>query len=169
MRATMFFSCCLAGVTAAENRVDWKVNRTERHGLQNLRFGKNGSTVVSLTCAARSSIDEPPVVTVVSNASFTLSVSYQGGRAERVVPEGTTTWTVEAVSGAKTGLLRHYRSANANGLLLQSFAGRRVYATRRPVALYTLKGELIGSVDRSAMGGPAGVVHYREFDAKDAL
>jgi len=166
----------IIGITpnAVENRVDWKINRIERHGLRNLHFGKNGSTVMSLTCAARTSLDQPPVLTIESNASFTLAVSFAGGRAERVVTAGTTTWTVEPASGAVTGMRQTCRRGNVNGLLQPSPVPARLVgdANPRALAIYSLKGAFITSIsgaDVLTIRRLPRAVYYGEARPRDAL
>jgi|GEM_PF-21655 len=70
---------------AAENRLTWRVRRTDRHGIQNLRFG---GTIVSVVCAARPSAENPAAITVETNNSFELHVILNGKETRRALERG---------------------------------------------------------------------------------
>lgn len=59
------------------NRLVWRVDLTDEFGVKQYPFGVNG--LINLHCKARKSKKDKPVVTVVSNTNFTLSVIWAGG------------------------------------------------------------------------------------------
>jgi len=59
------------------NRLVWRVDLTDEFGVRQYPFGVNG--LINLHCKARKSKKDKPVVTVVSNTNFTLSVIWGGG------------------------------------------------------------------------------------------
>lgn len=57
---------------ASENKITWYVNLTERHGIEQYPFGKDGE--LSLICEERKSKDEEPQINIKSNIPLTLDV-----------------------------------------------------------------------------------------------
>ncbi len=72
-------------VDAPANTVTWRVRQTERHGIENLRFGEH---VASLVCEARARADDPCSMTVTSDGSFRLVVQLPWGAFSRDVHSG---------------------------------------------------------------------------------
>lgn len=61
-------------VCAPTQTVTWRITRTDRHGITNLRLG---STTVDLLCASRPALTAPCALTATSTAPFTLVVHRQ--------------------------------------------------------------------------------------------
>jgi len=59
------------------NRIEWDVRLTEKHGILRYPFGKRGWA--HLTCERRRSRSEEPVVRAVSDVPLTLTVRWPGG------------------------------------------------------------------------------------------
>ena len=59
------------------NRLVWRVDLTDEFGVRQYPFGVNG--LINLHCKARKSKKDKPVVTVLSNTNFTLSIIWGGG------------------------------------------------------------------------------------------
>ncbi|MDD6800436.1 MAG: trehalase family glycosidase [Firmicutes bacterium] len=64
---------------AAENKITWYINRTEKHGVKNYPLGNDA--VLDLICEARGSSDEKPVISVKTNVPVTVEIIY-GGKSE---------------------------------------------------------------------------------------
>lgn len=60
------------------NTIDWHINLTERHGIEQYPFGNNGT--VSLICEKRNGKGEEPVVKVESNIPLTVNIYYNGNK-----------------------------------------------------------------------------------------
>ncbi len=60
-----------------ERKITWRVNRTERHGIERYPFGVDG--VLDLMCETRGSIDEKPQISVKSNVPVSLEIIWDGG------------------------------------------------------------------------------------------
>jgi hypothetical protein len=78
-------------ITVPENAITWRISRTERHGIQNLKFG---TFYVQLICEARQTADEPCRLTISSGGAFDLRVVVHGKSIEKRIEEGAV--TVEA-------------------------------------------------------------------------
>jgi len=59
------------------DRLVWRVDLTDEFGVKQYPFGVNG--LINLHCKARKSKKDKPVVTVLSNTNFTLSIIWGGG------------------------------------------------------------------------------------------
>jgi hypothetical protein len=75
-------------ISAPEKTITWRITRTDRHGLQNLKFS---GFDVELICEARQTADEPCRVTVNSGGAFTLAVILHGKTLENRIEKGTVT------------------------------------------------------------------------------
>lgn len=62
------------------NEIIWRINRTERHGIERYPFGE---APVDLICEARASVDEEPQITVNCKIPVKVRVIWDGG--EKVV------------------------------------------------------------------------------------
>jgi hypothetical protein len=69
-------------VDAKKERVTWFLRRTDRHGLENLRFGDN---VVSLIC-------DKNVISVTAEKPFTLEVTSAQTKRTKRFPTGKSSW-----------------------------------------------------------------------------
>ena len=58
------------------NRIDWHINLTEKHGIENYPFGDKG--FVTLICEQRLSPDEEPKVTVKGDIDVAVNVVWNG-------------------------------------------------------------------------------------------
>ena len=54
------------------NTIAWDVRLTDRHGIENYPFGKEGS--MELFCQERACPEEEPRITIRSNVAFTLEI-----------------------------------------------------------------------------------------------
>lgn len=54
------------------NKIIWHINKTEKHGIVNYPFGKDG--VLNLICKKRNSNDEEPNIQIDSNQSITIEI-----------------------------------------------------------------------------------------------
>jgi hypothetical protein len=70
-----------------ENTITWRISRTERHGIKNLRFG---DFYVELLCEERKTGTDPCHVTVTSGGTFHLKVIGNAGSTEKNIETGTT-------------------------------------------------------------------------------
>ncbi len=61
------------------DKIVWHAYLTEEHGITDYRFG---DAVVTLHCAARTSAEEKPVITVKSDRPVTVQIHWQGGSFE---------------------------------------------------------------------------------------
>jgi len=77
---------------ANEKKVVWRVRRTDRHGVENLKFG---DITASLVAKARKSSDAPLEIEVDSDAPFTLVVRSNGGEKRFDVKKGGNRFVVE--------------------------------------------------------------------------
>ena len=80
-----------------ENRLTWRVRRTDRHGIRNLRFGR---TTASVVCAERSSADEPAAISVKTDNPFELHVILNGTESRRTVGTGQHEFVIKAAASA---------------------------------------------------------------------
>jgi glycogen debranching enzyme len=77
-------------VEGYENRIRWRIHRTDRHGIENIRLRDQR---VTLVCSPKKSGTE---VTVTSEKAFSLQVSFRdGSHKELVIQKGTTTFSLE--------------------------------------------------------------------------
>lgn len=74
-------------VDGASERIDWYLECTERHGVQNLRFGDR---TVSLVCDARQAPDAPGRISVESDGEFELVVHIGDTTTKRRIKAGAT-------------------------------------------------------------------------------
>lgn len=70
-------------IMAKEKRVEWRLHQTSRHGIKNLRFGDIVTDII---------YDEQDIVTVRSNASYTLIIN----DIANSISKGTTTIKLKA-------------------------------------------------------------------------
>ena len=77
----------------SQNKLTWNINRIDKHGIQNLRFG---DVVVSFTCERRNDINSKCEITVTSNKPFELTIN-KNFTSEKVfqIKEGINSLTVE--------------------------------------------------------------------------
>ena len=61
---------------AANKRITWYVNLTDRHGIEKYPFGTEGE--LTLVCEARKDASEEPIITASSNIPVTLEVIWDG-------------------------------------------------------------------------------------------
>ena len=71
-----------------EKTITWRITKTERHGIQNLKFG---DFYVELTCEARQTAAEPCRVIVNSGGAFNLTVILNGKTFENRIGKGIQT------------------------------------------------------------------------------
>jgi len=71
-----------------EKTITWRITKTERHGLQNLKFG---DFYAELICQARQTAAEPCRVTVNSGGAFNLTVILNGKTFENRIGKGIQT------------------------------------------------------------------------------
>lgn len=76
---------------APNNTITWRLNKIERHGIRNLRFG---AVDVDLLCNKRSSADGPCNVTVESSGEFRLVFVTKNGTVTEQVKTGTNTFMI---------------------------------------------------------------------------
>jgi len=67
------------------NTITWHIERTERHGIENLRFG---NFQVSLVCKSRSSAAESANISVTSGGSFELNLEIHGKTVSKQIDKG---------------------------------------------------------------------------------
>lgn len=77
-------------VSAPGNTVTWRIRRLERHGVENLRFGRR---TVSMICEARSAETGPCKVSVTSDGSFRLVVDLPWGVVRKDIRRGQQLFT----------------------------------------------------------------------------
>lgn len=71
----------------AVNKLTWRLNRIDRHGINNLRFGNVNA---SLICERRKDVTAPAKITVTSSEPFDLVVyNFQGEKREYKVKSGS--------------------------------------------------------------------------------
>lgn len=63
---------------AANNKITWYVNLTERHGIEKYPFGTEGE--LTLICEKRNGKEEEPVIKASSNVPVTLEVIWNGNK-----------------------------------------------------------------------------------------
>lgn len=68
---------------AANNKITWHVNLTERHGIEKYPFGVDGE--LTLMCEARENANAEPVITFESNVPVTLEVIWGEGENKKSV------------------------------------------------------------------------------------
>ncbi len=79
-------------IDAPHQRVVWRITRTEKHGLKNLRLG---SFAIDLLCDRREGPGDPCRLTVTSGGDFTLVVLAAGRQLETKVTPGTRQLVVQ--------------------------------------------------------------------------
>ena len=57
---------------ASNNKITWRINRLEKHGVEKYPFGKDGE--LSLICEGRNSPNEKPNITIKSNIPITVEI-----------------------------------------------------------------------------------------------
>ena len=62
--------------SVSQNRIVWRVNRTERHGILKYPFGTEHT--IDLVCEARDSVSDEPQITVKSNLPIEVLVIWDG-------------------------------------------------------------------------------------------
>jgi len=75
-------------ISAADTTITWRIKRTDRHGIQNLRLGGFN---VDLTCEGRQSASDPCSLTVKSGGAFDLYIILDGRSVRKRIESGTTT------------------------------------------------------------------------------
>jgi hypothetical protein len=73
------------------NTITWRINRLERHGLENLQFGGFKADMV---CDARSAPEDACHITVRSGGSFVLKVLADGRAIEKEIRQGTQSFDI---------------------------------------------------------------------------
>lgn len=79
-------------ISAADKTITWRISRTDRHGIQNLKFSDFN---VELVCEARRTADEPCRLTINSEGVFDLKIILGDRTIEKRIENGTT--TVQAI------------------------------------------------------------------------
>jgi hypothetical protein len=78
-------------VDAPHRRVEWRITRTEKHGLRNLRIGP---VAADLVCEGRTGAGDRCQINVASDGDFTLVVLTGKARIEERIRRGSHTITV---------------------------------------------------------------------------
>jgi glycogen debranching enzyme len=60
-----------------KNTINWDVQLTEEHGIENYPIGKEG--LLSLKCAPRANQNQRPSIEINSNVKLTLNLTWKGG------------------------------------------------------------------------------------------
>jgi hypothetical protein len=68
---------------AQENRLVWDVRLTEAHGVKRYPFGRDG--LLNLSCQARTSPTQRPVIEATSNIPLTLEIRWPGGSEKKTL------------------------------------------------------------------------------------
>ncbi len=68
---------------AQHNAIDWHINLTERHGVERYPFGKDAT--LTLLCAARSSEQDEPQVTITSDRPVRVTVYWDNDTKSKTV------------------------------------------------------------------------------------
>ena len=63
---------------AVNNKIEWHINLTDRHGVEKYPFGTEGE--LTLICEERESTADEPVITATSNIPVTLEVIWNGNK-----------------------------------------------------------------------------------------
>ncbi len=63
---------------AVNNKIEWHINLTDRHGIEKYPFGTEGE--LTLICEERESSADEPVITATSNIPVTLEVIWNGNK-----------------------------------------------------------------------------------------
>ncbi|HMD58498.1 MAG TPA: trehalase family glycosidase, partial [Steroidobacteraceae bacterium] len=79
-------------VNAPEQSIEWRIERTDRHGIQNLSMGKD---TMSLICARRERDSAPCHIEIQSSGDFTLKVLLGARSSVSRITAGRTEITVE--------------------------------------------------------------------------
>jgi glycogen debranching enzyme len=79
-------------VDAPQNRIVWRITRTEEHGLKNLSLGP---TSVTMICRGRSRPDDPCRIRVSASGDFTLAVVTGRGSVAQKLSKGHHEITVD--------------------------------------------------------------------------
>jgi hypothetical protein len=72
-------------IHAPENLIEWRIERTDRHGLQNLSMGK---LTIDLICDRRAQASSPCRIAAQSNGECTLKVMSQGRTTTHLINKG---------------------------------------------------------------------------------
>jgi hypothetical protein len=72
-------------INVTDHTITWHIGRTEKHGIENLRFGGFG---VSLVCEARSAAADSANITVASEGSFDLKLEVHGRTVTERIHKG---------------------------------------------------------------------------------
>jgi glycogen debranching enzyme len=70
---------------APERLVEWRIERTDRHGIQNLSIGKD---TIELICDRRAHVSAPCNIAVQSTGECTLKVISQGKTSTHLIAKG---------------------------------------------------------------------------------
>jgi hypothetical protein len=73
-------------VNVPAQMITWRISRTERHGIKNLKFGE---FYVELICEVRQNAREPYHVSITSGGAFNLRIVVNGRSTERKIEKGT--------------------------------------------------------------------------------
>ena len=72
---------------AINNRIVWRLRRTDRHGIEHLHVGK---ATLSLICEKRASADAPAVITLTSDQKFEVEIIHPKGTQKISLNPGIT-------------------------------------------------------------------------------
>jgi hypothetical protein len=78
-------------ISVPEGAITWHISRTERHGIQNLKFG---GFYVQLICEARNRADDTRCISIESGGAFKLKIVLAGKTTEQRIEKGTVTLQV---------------------------------------------------------------------------
>ena len=73
-------------INAPEHTITWRINRLERHGLENLMFD---GFKVDIICETRAAAGDPCHITVKSGGNFALKIFVGGRSTEKQIHAGT--------------------------------------------------------------------------------
>lgn len=73
-------------ISVPDKTIAWRIERTERNGIENLRFG---NFPVTLICEPRSSAAEPAHLSITSGGSFDLKLIIHGKTVNKHIEKGT--------------------------------------------------------------------------------
>lgn len=68
---------------AAENKITWHINLTQKHGVEKYPFGTDGE--LTLICDARGSEADKPNVTINSNIPVTVELIWNQGKNSEII------------------------------------------------------------------------------------
>jgi len=75
-------------VDGAKNILTWKLRRSDRHGVENLKLGNNTITII---CENRESTNTSAQITVECKLPFQLNVIHSGGENQFKIAKGRHT------------------------------------------------------------------------------